>query len=266
MSSLPTGTVTFLFTDIEGSTRLLEQLGDRYQGILTEYRRLLRTAIEESDGQEVDTQGDACFAAFPRARDALAAAVAAQKAITAHHGPNGLYYGCGWGFIQARPNSSFERREPANRSRPRGIVIVWRGNQREGREMIRVESGGGTMAQPNRGKLVAAFRYPMRVEVRRPKFVRSASLAYIDAARVARAACAEFEVGHFDAGCCRKAVLAVVRRGMVTALRVEACAECKPVRLTPDSGDVQRCAAAAGPSAGEAVSVYAGGPVHERGL
>jgi hypothetical protein len=90
------------------------------------------------------------------------------------------------------------------------------------------------MARSNRGKLVATFRYPIRVEVRRPKFARSASLAYIDVAKVARTARAEFEVGHFEAGCCRKAVLAVVRRGMVTALRMPACAQCKPVRLTPE--------------------------------
>ncbi len=90
------------------------------------------------------------------------------------------------------------------------------------------------MAPSSRGRLVATFRYPIRVDVRRPKFERSASLAYIDVAKLARAARAEFEVGHFEAGCCRKAVLAVVRRGTVTALRVEACAECKPVRLTPE--------------------------------
>ena len=90
------------------------------------------------------------------------------------------------------------------------------------------------MARSNRGKLVTTFRYPFRVEVRRPKFERSASLAYIDAAKLARAARAEFEVGHIEAGCCRKAVLAVVRRGMVTVLRVEACAQCKPVRITPE--------------------------------
>ncbi len=90
------------------------------------------------------------------------------------------------------------------------------------------------MARSNRGKLVTTFRYPIRVEVRRPKFERSASLAYIDVAKLARAARAEFEVGHLEAGCCRKAVLAVVRRGMVTALRVEACAQCKPVRITPE--------------------------------
>ena len=90
------------------------------------------------------------------------------------------------------------------------------------------------MARSNRGKLVTTFRYPIRVEVRRPKFERSASLAYIDVAKLGRAARAEFEVGHFEAGCCRRTVLAVVRRGVVTTLRVEACAECKPVRLTPE--------------------------------
>ena len=90
------------------------------------------------------------------------------------------------------------------------------------------------MVRSDRGALVTTFRYPIRVEVRRPKFERSASLAYIDVAKLARAARAEFELGHFEAGCCRKAVLGVVRRGMVTALRVEACAQSKPVRLTPE--------------------------------
>ncbi len=84
MSGLPTGTVTFLFTDIEGSTRLLQQLGDRYATVLMEYRRLLRTAIQERGGQEVDTQGDACFAVFPLAKDAMTAAVTAQRAIIAY--------------------------------------------------------------------------------------------------------------------------------------------------------------------------------------
>jgi hypothetical protein len=89
------------------------------------------------------------------------------------------------------------------------------------------------MARSNRGKLVTTFRYPTRVDVRRPKFERSASLAYVDVAKLARTARAEFEVGHFEAGCCRKAVLAVVRRGMVTTLHAEACTECKSIRITP---------------------------------
>ena len=90
------------------------------------------------------------------------------------------------------------------------------------------------MARSNRGKLVTSFRYPIRVEVRRPKFQRSASLAHIDVAKLARAARAEFEVGHIEAGRCRKTILAVVRGGMVTTLRVEACPQCKPVRVTPE--------------------------------
>jgi len=89
MSTLPTGTVSFLFTDIEGSTRLLQQLGDHYAGLLAEYRRLLRMAFQEKGGREVDTQGDACFVAFPRAKDAVAAAIAAQRAIASFSWPDG---------------------------------------------------------------------------------------------------------------------------------------------------------------------------------
>jgi len=89
MPSLPTGTVTFLFTDIEGSTRLLQQLGDRYADLLAEYRRLLRVAIYNHGGSEVDTQGDGCFFAFPRAKGALSAAVAALHAIHRYPWPTG---------------------------------------------------------------------------------------------------------------------------------------------------------------------------------
>jgi predicted ATPase/class 3 adenylate cyclase len=88
--SLPTGTVTFLFTDIEGSTTVLQRLGDRrYAEVLAEHRRLLRDAFAEGNGQEVDTQGDAFLVAFPRARDALGAAVAAQQALVKHVWPEG---------------------------------------------------------------------------------------------------------------------------------------------------------------------------------
>jgi predicted ATPase len=78
---LPTGTVTFLFTDIEGSTRLLQELGDAYTDVLAEHHRILREAWREHDGIEVDTQGDAFFVAFARATDAVAAAADAQRAL-----------------------------------------------------------------------------------------------------------------------------------------------------------------------------------------
>jgi predicted ATPase len=80
-AELPTGTVTFLFSDIEGSTRLLQELGDGYPEVLAEHRRVLREAWQEHGGAEVDTQGDAFFVAFSRATDAVAAAVQAQSAL-----------------------------------------------------------------------------------------------------------------------------------------------------------------------------------------
>src|SRR5438094_4882669 len=69
--SFPAGTVTFLFTDIEGSTRLLRQLGKHYARLLADHSRVLADAIEPHGGSIVDTQGDAAFVVFPRARDAV---------------------------------------------------------------------------------------------------------------------------------------------------------------------------------------------------
>jgi predicted ATPase/class 3 adenylate cyclase len=80
--ALPSGTVTFLFTDIESSTRLLHELGAEYAEALAEHRRVLRDAFDRHGGVEVDTQGDAFFVAFARASDALAAAREAQSALT----------------------------------------------------------------------------------------------------------------------------------------------------------------------------------------
>jgi predicted ATPase/class 3 adenylate cyclase len=81
---LPTGTVTFVFTDVEGSTRLLQQLGaDAYADALAEHRRALREAFVRHDGVEVDTQGDSFFIAFSTAPGALAAAAEAQQVLAA---------------------------------------------------------------------------------------------------------------------------------------------------------------------------------------
>jgi len=86
-NNLPTGTVTLLFTDMEGSTRLLQQLDDRYASVLTQCRHLLRTAFAQYNGHEVGTQGDAFFFAFARATDAVAAAIAIQRALASHPWP-----------------------------------------------------------------------------------------------------------------------------------------------------------------------------------
>ena len=90
MRDLPTGTITLLFTDMEGSTRLLQQLGDRYAELLIECLDLQRTAFHTYSGHEVDTQGDAIFAAFTRASDALLAVVAAQRELALHPWPDGV--------------------------------------------------------------------------------------------------------------------------------------------------------------------------------
>src|SRR5206468_3002021 len=81
VAELPTGTVTFLFTDVEGSTHLLHELGDAYAEVLNEHRRALREAFASHGGVEVDTQGDAFFVAFRRASDALEAAIAGRAAL-----------------------------------------------------------------------------------------------------------------------------------------------------------------------------------------
>ena len=81
-SDLPTGTVTFLFTDVEGSTSLLRELGaEAYADALAEHRRVVREACAAEGGVEVDTQGDAFFVAFPSAPGAAAAALAITDAL-----------------------------------------------------------------------------------------------------------------------------------------------------------------------------------------
>ncbi len=90
MATLPSGTVTFVFSDIEGSTALVKRLGDGYGDVLADHRRLMREALGDRGGVEIDTQGDAFFFAFARARDAVAASVEAQRAHAAHVWPEGV--------------------------------------------------------------------------------------------------------------------------------------------------------------------------------
>jgi class 3 adenylate cyclase len=87
MTALPTGTVTFLFTDIEGSTRLLQRLGDGYVAVRDAYAAILRRAIQQSGGVEVGTEGDSLFVAFRSPVGAVEATVAAQRALAAHDWP-----------------------------------------------------------------------------------------------------------------------------------------------------------------------------------
>jgi len=90
MTRLPTGTLTFLLSDIEGSTQLLQRLGDRWSGALEQHHRLLRAAIREQGGREVTTEGDSFFIVFPTAPAAVAAAAAAQRALAQATWPDGV--------------------------------------------------------------------------------------------------------------------------------------------------------------------------------
>src|SRR3954453_3414169 len=87
---LPAGTVTFLFTDIAGSTGMLRQDRRAYGAALADHRRLLRAAFAACGGREVDTQGDSFFVAFPTAEQAVAAAAEAQRSLAAQSWPDGI--------------------------------------------------------------------------------------------------------------------------------------------------------------------------------
>lgn len=109
MSRLPGGTVTFLFTDIEGSTRLAARLGERYVDVLADHERLLRDAFAASGGREIDTQGDAFFVVFPRAKDAVAAALAGQRALAGHRWPDGMSVRVRMGLHTGEPVTAHDR-------------------------------------------------------------------------------------------------------------------------------------------------------------
>ena len=101
---LPTGTVTILFTDIEGSTELLQRIGDEaYGAILEQHHRLVRESFEPRGGHEVDTQGDAFFVAFPEATNAVDAAVAIQRAVAGYPWPDSVHVRVRMGLHTGEP-------------------------------------------------------------------------------------------------------------------------------------------------------------------
>jgi DNA-binding NarL/FixJ family response regulator/class 3 adenylate cyclase len=90
MDESATATVTFLFSDVEGSTSLLRRLRDGYRAVLEDHQQLLRAAWADAGGRELDADGDSFFVAFRRPRQAVDAAVAAQRAVAAHDWPDGV--------------------------------------------------------------------------------------------------------------------------------------------------------------------------------
>ena len=105
--ALPSGTVTFLFTDIEGSTDLLKRLGrDGYEVVLAEHSRILRKAVADHDGRVVDTQGDSLFCVFRSAHDAVSATIESQHALAGHAWPGDVRVRVRMGLHSGEPKAS----------------------------------------------------------------------------------------------------------------------------------------------------------------
>src|SRR5438105_1845014 len=105
---VPTGTITLLFTDIEGSTLLLQHVGEQYSRVLAQCRQLLHAAFQPFHGNEADTQGDAFFFAFARATDAVSAAIAAQRTLASHTWPEGAAVRVRMGLHTGEPQRTAE--------------------------------------------------------------------------------------------------------------------------------------------------------------
>jgi class 3 adenylate cyclase len=140
---LPGGTVTFAFTDIEDSTELLKRLGDDYRDVLTAHRRIVRDAFTARDGIEIDTQGDAFFFVFPRARDAVVAAVEAQRAHAVETWPGGVEVRVRMGLHTGEPAIHEEGYVGLDVVRAARICTVGRGGQILVSETTRVLLGSG---------------------------------------------------------------------------------------------------------------------------
>ncbi len=151
MPNLPRGTVTLLFTDIEGSTRLLQCLGERYPDVLAECRGLLRAAFHQHHGHEVDTQGDAFFVAFTRATGAISAAVDAQRALASHPWPEGAAVRVRMGLHTGEPSLTSEGYVGLDVHRAARIMSAGHGGQvllsQTTRDLVEHDLPGGVSLQ-----------------------------------------------------------------------------------------------------------------------
>jgi class 3 adenylate cyclase len=143
MTELPSGTVTFLFTDIEDSTELLKRLGDDYRDVLTTHRRIIRDAFGAANGVEMDTQGDAFFFVFQRARDAVAGAVGAQRDHATAAWPAGADVRVRMGLHTGEPSIHEEGYVGLDVVRAARICTVGRGGQILLSETTRALIGSG---------------------------------------------------------------------------------------------------------------------------
>ena len=129
VSTTPTAAVTFFFSDIQGSTRLLESVGQAYGGILNRHRSILRSAFEERRGIEVGTEGDSFFAVFARAEDAVDAAIAAQRALAQEDWPADASVRCASACIPAVPRAMATTMSGSTCIEPPGYMAAAHGGQ-----------------------------------------------------------------------------------------------------------------------------------------
>jgi YVTN family beta-propeller protein len=130
VSELPRGTVTFLFTDIEGSTKLLHAIGGAsYHEVLTTHQRLLRDVFATHGGREIDTQGDSFFVAFQRAAEAVQAAIATQRALAGHDWPPGVALRVRIGIDTGEPTIGGDRYVGVGIHRSARIMAAGHGGQ-----------------------------------------------------------------------------------------------------------------------------------------
>jgi class 3 adenylate cyclase len=167
MVEFPGGTVTLLFTDIEGSTRLLKELRGDYGQLLADHHRLMRTALEEHAGREMDTQGEAFFAVFSRAKDAVAAAIAAQRAHATHDWPKSAEVRVRMGLHTAEPDVVGDRYFGLGVHRAARLCAVGHGGQvllsRSTAGLVDEDEVVGVMLRDLREHLLKDLERPERI-------------------------------------------------------------------------------------------------------
>jgi class 3 adenylate cyclase len=166
---LPTGTVTLLYTDLADSTSLMQALGDRYAQVLEDSRRILRDAVSDRDGDEVETTADNCLFVFRRARAAVEAAVAAQRALTDYRGPQAVRIGIAMALHTGEPSVREDayigidvyRTVLACGEAPRGQVVV----SDTTRQLVQDELPDGTSLRSLGERLLGQLDRPERLHL-----------------------------------------------------------------------------------------------------
>ena len=157
MSELPGGTVSLLFTDIEGSTQLQHRLGERYQEVVEEHRRLLEAAFAEHGGVVVDRQTESFFVVFTRARHAAQAAADAQRALAEHEWPDGVEVKVRMGIHSGDPELAGDRYVGLAVSRAARVCASAHGGQ-----VLLSSSARGLMSDHDRSALRSLGSYRLK--------------------------------------------------------------------------------------------------------